>query len=146
MNTETRTPRPAALARALGLAAMLLGGIAAPAGASGVVAPTADMQQHLARSVEAKSEQLLRDAEIEACLDHAGEHYAFGDAEMRVVSAGRFTLDGERHMVAISTEIHGLGRGVTPRLYCTVNEDGRIGSVQSMPRLPARPAALVVAK
>ena len=35
---------------------------------------------------------------------------------------------------------------MNPRLYCTVERGGEISLVQSMPRLPHRPATALVAK
>ena len=102
--------------------ALLLGSALAAGGASAgaVYAPTAP--------------------ELEHCLHQAGLELQLQERGLRLLDAQKFALGRERHMIALDTST-GTGREtLNPRLYCTVERDGRISRLQSMPRLPARHA------
>jgi hypothetical protein len=85
-------------------------------------------------------------AELEHCLHRAGLQLELGEQDLRLLSAQKFALGRERHMIALNTEIALGNAAMNPRLYCTVERGGEISLVQSMPRLPHRPATALVAK
>jgi hypothetical protein len=87
-------------------------------------------------------------AELEHCLHRAGLELELelGEQDLRLLSAQKFALGRERHMIALNTEIALGNAAMNPRLYCTVERGGEISLVQSMPRLPHRPATALVAK
>jgi hypothetical protein len=84
--------------------------------------------------------------ELEHCLRQAGIELNVAQRDMRLLSAQKFALEHERHMIALNTEIALGSAAMSPRLYCTVERDGAISTLQSMPRLPLRPATELVAK
>ena len=84
-------------------------------------------------------------AELELCLHRAGLGLDLRDHDLRALRAQKFSLGRERHVIALDTEIATGRAALSPRLYCTVERGGEISLVSSMPRLPQRPAAALVA-
>lgn len=85
-------------------------------------------------------------AELEHCLEHAGMELKLDQRDLQLLSAQKFSLGGDRHLIALNTGIV-LGQvAMNPRLYCTVERNGEISTLQSMPRLPLAPVAQLVAK
>ena len=85
-------------------------------------------------------------AELEHCLHRAGLALDFDQRDVRLLSAQKFSLGRERHMIALNTEIVRGNTAMNPRLYCTVERGGEISLLQTMPRLPHRPPTALVAK
>lgn len=106
-----------------------------------LLAATLGSGSHAANAAQSPSA-----AELEHCLHRAGLELTLGEQDLRLLSAQKFALGRERHMIALNTEIALGNAAMNPRLYCTVERDGEISLVQSMPRLPHRPATALVAK
>ena len=96
---------------------------------------------HAANAAQAPSA-----AELEHCLQRAGLELKLHERDLRLLSAQKFSLGRERHMIALNTEIALGNAAMNPRLYCTVERGGEISTLQSMPRLPHRPTTALVAK
>jgi len=94
----------------------------------------------LARAAETPSQ-----AELEHCLEHAGIEMKLDPRELQLLSAQKFALGRDRHLIALNTEVALGTSAMNPRLYCTVERNGEISTLQSMPRLPLAPAAALVA-
>jgi hypothetical protein len=105
-----------------------------------LLAATLGIGGHAANAAPAPSA-----AELEHCLQRAGLELKLQESDLRLLSAQKFSLGRERHMIALNTEVALGTASMNPRLYCTVERGGEISLVQSMPRLPHRPAAALVA-
>ena len=97
-------------------------------------------------SLAANAAQTPSAAELEHCLHRAGLALDFDQRDVRLLSAQKFSLGRERHMIALNTEIVRGNTAMNPRLYCTVERGGEISLLQTMPRLPHRPPTALVAK
>ena len=106
-----------------------------------LLAATLGVGAHAAHAATAPSA-----AELEHCLRQAGLGLELRDHDdLRALRAQKFSLGHERHVIALDTEIATGRAALSPRLYCTVESDGEISLVSTMPRLPQRPAAALVA-
>ena len=106
-----------------------------------LLATTLGIGGHAANAAQAPSA-----AELEHCLQRAGLELKLHERDLRLLSAQKFALGRERHMIALNTEVALGNASMNPRLYCTVERGGEISLVQSMPRLPHRPPTALVAK
>ena len=106
-----------------------------------LLAATLGSGSHAANAAQSPSA-----AELEHCLQRAGLELELGEQDLQLLSAQKFSLGRERHMIALNTEIALGNAAMNPRLYCTVERGGEISTLQSMPRLPHRPTTALVAK
>jgi hypothetical protein len=106
-----------------------------------LLAATLGSGSHAANAAQSPSA-----AELERCLHRAGLELKLDGHDLRLLSAQKFALGRERHMIALNTEIALGNAAMNPRLYCTVERGGEISLLQTMPRLPHRPPAALVAR
>lgn len=87
------------------------------------------------------------DAELDACVVRAEQGLAIRESSLQLTAANAFQLSDDREMIALDTRIGDGATAIRPRIYCTIDGDGAVSALHTMPRLPLHPAApQVVAK
>jgi len=83
--------------------------------------------------------------EVQNCLDMAEKQINVRGEPMALLSAERYTLGDGRHMLTLGTRFDNGALSMNPRLYCTVERNGSVSMLQSIPRLPRQSAVAVAA-
>jgi hypothetical protein len=83
--------------------------------------------------------------EVQSCLGMAEQRLSVRGEPIVLLSAERFALGDGRHMLTLGTQFDNGTLAMNPRLYCTIERNGAVSMVQSMPRLPRQPGIAVVA-
>ena len=78
-------------------------------------------------------------AELEACMARAEHGLAIDNGDLELLGAGTFRLSNERRMITLDARIGANPSAMRPRIYCTVESNGVVRALQTMPRLPLQP-------
>ena len=87
------------------------------------------------------------DAELEACVARAEHGLAMRESSLQLMGVNVFRLSNDRRMITLDARIGDGATAMRPRIYCTIDSDGVVSALQTMPRLPLQPIVQqVVAK
>ena len=64
---------------------------------------------------------------------------AIDNGDLELLGAGTFRLSNERRMITLDARIGANPSAMRPRIYCTVESNGVVSALQTMPRLPLQP-------
>lgn len=80
------------------------------------------------------------------CVREAEHQLRVAPGEIDVLSGANYSLAGQRRLVMLQTELSLDGAELRPRLYCIVEPNGKIHSLESNPRLPFAAAPALSAR
>ena len=87
------------------------------------------------------------EAELDACVARAERGLAIDNSELELLGVDTFRLGSDRRMITLDARIGAGPSALRPRIYCTLESNGVVSALQTMPRLPLQPKAQqVVAK
>ena len=64
---------------------------------------------------------------------------AIDSGDLELLGAGTFRLSNDRRMITLDARIGEDPSAMRPRIYCTVENNGVVSALQTMPRLPLQP-------